>query len=266
MPRLPARACWPPVASSRGRDASSTSATCSRRGAKAAAVRWTLRLTADLIVFNSRFTRDRFGPTRPATCGGCVSAGRRRAAARPSAAVARDARSAARPRRARPDHTVEGAGRCDPHPCLGSETLSRREVAHRRVGRLQRRLGRDRQRGVPSPAPSPGGRARGRRRGRAHRAERRSQGGARVARRAARPLVGGALRAGRRGGHGGRRAGGRDGRRRAEGDHRGRRQRISRSSTRSGGLGRAGRPPPGERRALAAGRGVGPQARRRRAR
>ena len=36
------------------------------RGARAAAVRGALRLTADLIVFNSRFTRDRFGPTRPA--------------------------------------------------------------------------------------------------------------------------------------------------------------------------------------------------------
>ncbi len=36
------------------------------RGAGATAVRGALRLTADLIVFNSRFTRDRFGPTRPA--------------------------------------------------------------------------------------------------------------------------------------------------------------------------------------------------------
>jgi glycosyltransferase involved in cell wall biosynthesis len=35
-------------------------------GAKAAAVRWALRLTADLIVFNSRFTRSRFGPASPA--------------------------------------------------------------------------------------------------------------------------------------------------------------------------------------------------------
>lgn len=35
-------------------------------GARSAAVRWVLRLTSDLIVFNSRFTRDRFGPTGPA--------------------------------------------------------------------------------------------------------------------------------------------------------------------------------------------------------
>ena len=35
-------------------------------GARAAAVRWALRLSADMIVFNSRFTRDRFGPTSPA--------------------------------------------------------------------------------------------------------------------------------------------------------------------------------------------------------
>lgn len=35
-------------------------------GRKAAAVRWILRLTANLIVFNSDFTRDRFGPTAPA--------------------------------------------------------------------------------------------------------------------------------------------------------------------------------------------------------
>ena len=57
-------------------------------GAKAAAVRWTLRLTADLIVFNSSFTRRRFGPTRPARAAVSVSAGRRRAAARASAAIA----------------------------------------------------------------------------------------------------------------------------------------------------------------------------------
>ena len=35
-------------------------------GAKAAAVRWALRLIAGLLVFNSKFTRDRFGPTWPA--------------------------------------------------------------------------------------------------------------------------------------------------------------------------------------------------------
>lgn len=35
-------------------------------GARAAAVRWALRLTADLIVFNSQFTCGRFGPTAPA--------------------------------------------------------------------------------------------------------------------------------------------------------------------------------------------------------
>jgi glycosyltransferase involved in cell wall biosynthesis len=36
------------------------------RSRKATAVRWTLRLTANLIVFNSHFTRDRFGATAPA--------------------------------------------------------------------------------------------------------------------------------------------------------------------------------------------------------
>ena len=33
---------------------------------RAALVRWLLRLSADALVFNSSFTRDRFGPTRPA--------------------------------------------------------------------------------------------------------------------------------------------------------------------------------------------------------
>ena len=185
-------------------------------GAKAAAVRWTLRLTADLIVFNSRFTRDRFGLTRPAGA----------AVVYPPVDVERLLELPLPSRETRGAPPVLGVlgqitpwkGQDDAIRILASVRNHFPDARLRIVGSVVFSGGSvtlDNE-AFQAPAATPRSRARGRRRGRARRPERRSQRGARVARRAARPVLGGALRKGRRGGHGGRRAGDRNGCRGAE--------------------------------------------------